>query len=160
MCCSPVIHVDRQDPQMFRLCYLPEETDLTIQSKVENVEQLRDYFDIHELPYLFCYIRDGPDDSPRDAPDFDSKSVSSNSHKSKERSRAVQAEFRDAVLQRDNNACVVTGEEHLAAHKNVEAAHIFDSRHKDRLLQAGHGPKSMNQCSEYRKCILIVATNT
>lgn len=97
---------------------------------ISNDAELEDFFDLAGKPTIYIWPCGSPSLSPDSLPSqvevlHLSTSAESLSESSGSSRGHAQTLFRNAVRKRDNNKCVLSGEELRPKAGNVEAAHIF-----------------------------------
>jgi hypothetical protein len=95
---------------------------------LSNDAELEDFFDLAGKPTIYIWPRGSPSLSPDSLPsqvEVHLSSAESLSESSGSSRGHAQTLFRNAVRKRDNNKCVLSGEELRPKAGNLEAAHIF-----------------------------------
>jgi len=109
--------------------YIKDKRDVKSRTYLSNDQELNDFFDLAGKPTIFIWPRGSPPLSPKSLPSQVEISVSSAesvSDVSNSSSRGhAQTLFRNAVRERDNRKCVLSGAALIPKAGNVEAAHII-----------------------------------
>jgi hypothetical protein len=115
------------DENEVRFYYIPDNTDLNSRLRIVDDDSFADFSVLTSRPTVFLYLWSTSGGSPFNMPSRPgSVSVDHSRHTGDASTRGhLQAKFRDAVLIRDGNACVVTNARIKRGSNNVHAAHII-----------------------------------
>ena len=110
--------------------FIKDKHDVNSRSYISNDDELNDFFDLAGKPTIYIWPRGSPSLSPDPLPSLveiqrsSAESLSDSSDSSSRRGN-VQTLFRNAVRERDDFKCVLSGEVLRPKAGNLEAAHII-----------------------------------